>query len=350
MLDILSLVRSNIRHLQPYSSARSEYSGAGTVWLDANENPFGTNLNRYPDPLQTQLCTLLAERRGVSANNVCIGNGSDEIIDLLLCVFCEPRRDAVVLVQPTYGMYEVCAAIHDVAVQSVLAHPDFSLPLQAVVQAAQAPAKLLFLCSPNNPTGRSIPLEQIELLADSFAGIVVVDEAYIDFSPQRSAVSLLPTYSNIVVVQTLSKAFGLAGARIGVAYAHEECIAVLRSVKPPYNVSALNQRAAVECLQRNDDVQQHIRVLCAERTRLYKRLVDVRFVETVYPSDANFLLVRVADALRVYNALRERGIVVRNRSSLPLCDNCLRITVGKPEENELLLVALEEIQEEYYQI
>lgn len=344
MVDVLSFVRPNIRRLQPYSSARSEYSGVGTVWLDANENPFGTELNRYPDPLQTPLRTALAQRKGLALSNVILGNGSDELIDLLLRVFCEPRRDAIVLVQPTYGMYEVCAAIHDVAVRSVLATPDFSLPLPAVQEAAQSPATMLFLCSPNNPTGKSIPLEQIETLARSFAGIVVVDEAYIDFSPHRSAVSLLPQYANIVVLQTLSKAFGLAGARIGVAYAHEDIVAVLRSVKPPYNVSVLNQRAAVECLQRETEVQQQLRVLCAERARLSKRLAALPVVQRVFPSDANFLLVRVADAARVYHALRERGVVVRNRSSLPLCDNCLRITVGKPEENELLLSALSAIQ------
>lgn len=337
MVDVLSLVRPTIRRLQPYSSARSEYSGAGTVWLDANENPFGTGLNRYPDPLQTPLCTVIAQRKGLAANNVFIGNGSDEAIDLLLRVFCEPRRDAILVVQPTYGMYEVCAAIHDVAVRSVVAHPDFSFPLHAVQTAAQAPVKMVFLCSPNNPTGKSIPLDEVRLLAHSFSGIVVVDEAYIDFSPHCSAVSLLREYPNIVVLQTLSKAFGLAGVRVGMAYAHEDIIAVLRSIKPPYNVSVLNHNAAIECLQREASVRQQVRVLCAERARLAKRLATLSFVEHVFPSDTNFLLVRVANAARVYSGLREHGVIVRNRSSLPLCRDCLRISVGKPEENELLL-------------
>lgn len=340
MLDILSLVRPNIRRLQPYSSARSEYNGVGTVWLDANESPFGMGLNRYPDPLQTPLCSAIAQQKELATSNVLLGNGSDEIIDLLLRVFCEPRCDAILVVQPTYGMYEVCAAIHDVEVRSVMANPDFSFPLQAVQEAAQTPVKMVFLCSPNNPTGRSIPLDEVEILARSFAGIVVVDEAYIDFSPHRSAVSLLATHPNIVVLQTLSKAFGLAGARVGMMYAHQDIIAVLRSIKPPYNISVLNQNAAVECLQRGVVVRQQVRIVCAERKRLGKRLAAFSFVKEVFPSDANFLLVRMADAARVYYTLRERGVVVRNRSTQPLCANCLRISVGKAEENEVLLSLL----------
>ncbi len=342
MRDIRELVRPHIRALQAYSSARSEYSGNATIWLDANENPFGSGLNRYPDPLHTSLTALVAQRKGIAPECVCIGNGSDELIDLLLRVFCQPRCDAVLVVQPTYGMYEVCAAIHDVEVRCVQAAPDFSIPIERVLAMAKPPVKMLFLCSPNNPTGRSIPIEDIQLIASAFTGIVVVDEAYIDFSPQQSALALLAERPNIVVLQTLSKAYGLAGVRVGMAFAHSDIAAVLRAVKLPYNVNTLSQQAAMHALAHDTETHEHIRIVCAERERLYTRYQQLPFVQHVVPSDANFLLVRMRNAGAVYRFLRGCGVVVRNRSSVPLCDNCLRITIGTPDENDAVLALIED--------
>lgn len=342
MADVLSLVRPHIRRFQAYSSARSEFAGNASVWLDANENPFGSGLNRYPDPVHSSLSVLVAQRKGVQPDELCIGNGSDELIDLLIRIFCEPQRDAVLVVQPSYGMYEVCAAVNNVEVRSVLAEADFSVSVESLLSAAFPPVKMLFLCSPNNPTGRSMAAEDIALVARSFGGVVVVDEAYIDFAPQQSALSLLSECANVVVLQTLSKAVGLAGARVGMAFAHRDIIAVLRAVKPPYNVSVLNQQAALDALQRDGEIHEQVRLLCSERERLRSRLSALPIVREVVPSDANFLLVRVVDAAAMYRFLCGRGVVVRNRSSLPLCQNCLRITVGTPAENDALLALLED--------
>ncbi|GAB4091691.1 histidinol-phosphate transaminase [Flaviaesturariibacter terrae] len=347
MFDLDKLVRPNIKSLKPYSSARSEFSGVASVFLDANENSFGSPLtqwyNRYPDPLQWELKRKIATIKNVPAESMLLGNGSDECIDLLLRAFCEPGIDRILICPPTYGMYEVYARINNVGVDEVpLRREDFQLDLEGMEGALTAATKIIFLCSPNNPTGNSLYREDIEVILNNFDGLVVVDEAYINYSRNRSFLGDLKDYPNLVVLQTFSKAWGLAALRLGITYASPEIVAVLNKIKPPYNINAATQDIALKALDKLEDVNAMIRETVQERSALIDALARVPGVQKIFPSDANFLLVRIADATRVYEYLRDRGIIVRNRSNVLLCDDCLRITVGTPGQDQQLLNALNE--------
>lgn len=340
-MEIANLVRPNIRKLVPYSSARSEFKGKAEVFLDANENPFETGLNRYPDPLQWKLKAAISQLKGVPAEQIFLGNGSDEAIDLVVRIFCEPRLDHILILPPTYGMYQVSADIADVDIRSVSLTPDFQPDVDAILAAADEHSKILFICSPNNPTGNDVELEHIRSLCAQFKGIVVVDEAYIDFSNQASCTSLLSEFPNLIVLQTFSKAWGMAGIRLGMAFASTEIIQLFNKVKPPYNINQLTQQIALETLETSqDDYQQLLSTLLSERERLIKGLGELNFVEKIFPSDANFILVKMDDPNGTYQYLVEEGIIVRNRNSVHLCAGSLRITVGRPEENDALLTAL----------
>ena len=344
MFNLSELIRPNIRNLVPYSSARDEFKGEARIFLDANENSLGSPLtkwyNRYPDPLQWAVKEKLSVIKGVAPENIFLGNGSDECIDLLLRAFCEPGVDNIIIVPPTYGMYEVSANINNVQVKKVPLTPEFQLDLPALEAAVDDHTKMIFLCSPNNPTGNSLLREDVEMLLNNYFGIVVMDEAYINFSRQRTYVQELEDYPNLVVLQTLSKAWGLAALRVGMAFASESIIAVLNKIKPPYNISQASQELVLKALEGVDQVNEMIRVLVQERTRLEQELPKKDMVEEVYPSDANFLLVKVKDARGLYQELLNKGIVVRDRSNVILCEGCLRITVGTERENDELLNAL----------
>ena len=335
-----NLVRKNILQLAPYSSARHEFEGEADVFLDANENPFDTGLNRYPDPLQQEVKTQLSAIKNVATENIFLGNGSDEAIDLLIRIFCEPKTDHIIILPPTYGMYKVSASISDVALKSVALRPDFQPDVDAILAVADEHSKLLFLCSPNNPTGNSIEQKYILQLLENFKGIVVVDEAYSDFSSQASCTTLLANYPNLVVMQTFSKAWGLAGIRLGIAYASTEIIGYFNKVKPPYNVNSLSQNAALEALQNHAQQQAQVQEILEERATLATALKDFAFVQHVYPSDANFLLIRVDAPNTLYQYLVQQKIIVRNRSTVLLCEGCLRITIGTKAENIRFLEAL----------
>ncbi len=337
MTNIDNLVRKNIRALKPYSSARSEFKGSAEVFLDANENPYETGLNRYPDPLQWTLKEKVSKLKGVPARQIFLGNGSDEAIDLLIRIFCEPREDHILILPPTYGMYQVSADIADVAIKEVPLQAGFQPNVPAILEASDQHSKLLFLCSPNNPTGNSMAVDLVRQLVEGFPGIVVIDEAYIDFSSQESFVSLLPTADNLVVMQTFSKAWGLAGIRLGMAFANEAIIHYFNKVKPPYNVNQLTQKMALEALAQGSQQQHWVQELLSERGRLIDELQKFHLVEHIYPSDANFLLVKVPEPVDLYRYLVNEKIIVRDRSRVLLCDGCLRITVGRPEENTRLL-------------
>lgn len=340
-MEISKLVRLNILKLVPYSSARSEFKGKAEIFLDANENPFETGLNRYPDPLQWKLKAAISKLKGVPSENIFLGNGSDEAIDLVVRIFCEPRQDHILILPPTYGMYQVSADIADVGIRSVSLTPDFQPNVEAILATADAQSKILFICSPNNPTGNSVDLNLIRGLCTRFQGIVVVDEAYIDFSAQPSCLTLLSEFSNLIVLQTFSKAWGMAGIRLGMAFASEEIIHLFNKVKPPYNINQLTQQIALEALVTSqDDYQKMLSTLLSERDRLVKSLNELKFVEKIYPSDANFILVKMDDPNGTYRYLVEEGIIVRNRNTVHLCEGSLRITVGRPEENDTLLNAL----------
>lgn len=340
-MEIANLVRPNIRKLVPYSSARSEFKGKAEVFLDANENPFETGLNRYPDPLQWKLKAAISQLKGVPAEQIFLGNGSDEAIDLVVRIFCEPRQDHILILPPTYGMYQVSADIADVGIRSISLTPDFQPDVDGILAAADEHSKILFICSPNNPTGNDVELERIRSLCAQFKGIVVVDEAYIDFSQQASCTALLSEFPNLVVLQTFSKAWGMAGIRLGMAFASTEIIQLFNKVKPPYNINQLTQQIALEALETSqDDYQQLLSTLLSERERLIKGLGELNFVEKIFPSDANFILVKMDDPNGTYQYLVEEGIIVRNRNSVHLCAGSLRITVGRPEENDALLTAL----------
>ncbi len=335
--SISSLVRSNILHLKPYSSARKEYKGTARVFLDANENPFSNNLNRYPDPLQEQLKQVIATQKGVNVDNIFLGNGSDEAIDLLMRIFCEPQQDSIITLPPTYGMYQVSADIANIAIKEVPLKGNFEPDVEAILRQDSPNTKLLFICSPNNPTGNQMPLESIILLVEGFTGIVVIDEAYIDFAKGASCIELLEKYNNIVILQTFSKAWGLAGIRLGMAYANPSIIELLNKVKPPYNVNQLTQQVALKALQEKEKVQTQIATIKEQRKYLENELNTLPFVQKVYPSDANFLLVKMDHPLAIYNYLLTQEVIVRNRSTQFLCEGCLRITVGTPKENEELV-------------
>ena len=342
--DLKNLVRSNIRTLKPYSSARHEFGGAAEVYLDANENAFGSpidvQLNRYPDPLQNEVKRQIAAIKGIPPEQIFIGNGSDEAIDLLFRIFCEPGRDTCIICPPTYGMYQVSADINDIVVKEMPLTQDFQLDVTAIKTAFNEQAKLLFICSPNNPTGNAMSREEILELAASFTGIVVVDEAYIDFSSQESLATEINKYQNLVVLQTFSKAWGMAAARVGLAFANKKIISLFNRVKPPYNVSQLSQTAVLGAMLNRDQVTAWTDEALKERQRLSQTFTELDLVETVYPSDANFLLIKMANADAVYDYLVEQKIIVRNRSNVILCEGCLRITVGTPDENDRLISAL----------
>jgi histidinol-phosphate aminotransferase len=339
--NLEALLRPNIRKLTPYSSARHEFSGEASVFLDANENsmgsPIGGNYHRYPDPNQGKLKAKISAFRKLPAEKIFIGNGSDEAIDLLYRMFCIPGKDRAIVCQPTYGMYGVSAAIHDIELVNVPLQDDFQLDVQGIRSAFSGHEKLLFICSPNNPTGNSFSRNNIIELLNTFPGIVVIDEAYIDFSSQPSWINELDKFPNMVVMQTFSKAWGLAGLRVGMAFASEEIIAVMNKVKAPYNLSEAAQQLALSALEQSAQVRRNIEVIVAERHRLAKKLEELPGVIEVYPSDANFLLVKTVDAKAIYQQLIKQGIVVRDRSNVQLCEGCLRITIGTPEENEKVL-------------
>ena len=345
-MNLQALVRPNIWNLVPYSSARSEFTGAASVFLDANENPFNNPYNRYPDPLQQEVKALIAQLRGVAAGQIFLGVGSDECIDVVYRTFCRPGVDNVVAMSPSYGMYEVCADINDVEYRRVPLTDDFSLDADAMLATADERTKVMWICSPNNPTGNAFALDEIEAICSRFAGIVVVDEAYIDFSTRGSMLSCLDSLPNLIVMQTLSKAWGSASVRLGIAYASAEIIGIFNKVKYPYNINLLTQRYAIDRLERHSEVAAWVELLKANRQWLIEALGSLRCVKHIYPTDANFVLVRVSDADAIYDYLRAGGIIVRNRNRVEKCLGCLRITVGTAEENEILINALKEYGKE----
>lgn len=346
--DLNSLVRDNVKKLKPYSSARSEFTGEAKVFLDANENSLGSPLpkwyNRYPDPLQWELKKKIGAIKNIDAENILLGNGSDECIDLLIRAFCNPQIDNIIITPPTYGMYEVSAHINDVPLKEVPLLSNYQLDLEGLEAAIDAHTKLIFLCSPNNPTGNSLHREDIEILLNNFDGIVVIDEAYINFSRQRSFVPELKEYPNLVVMQTFSKAWGLAALRLGMNFASTDIIEILNKIKPPYNINLATQELALKALDHLDDVNAMIKEIVKERERLVQQLLQLPVVEKIYPSDANFILVKTTNATGIYNYLKEIGIIVRNRTNVILCENCLRITVGTQNENNELINALNGLQ------
>ena len=345
MRTLQQLTRTNIWNLAPYSSARNEYSGhAAHVFLDANENPYNDPYNRYPDPLQLELKERLSTVKGVPAGNIFLGNGSDEAIDLVYRCFCEPGKDNVVAITPTYGMYEVCADINNVEYRSVPLRDDFSLDADALLAACDANTKAIWLCSPNNPTGNSLNPSEIEKVLKGFDGVVVIDEAYIDFAGQPTFTPLITSPSDIIatpiILQTLSKAWGSAAIRLGMAFASEDVIALFNKVKYPYNVNELTQKQALQRLNDVYTVQNWVKLLIQERERMIDAFLQLPICQKVYPTDANFVLIKVTDAQKIYDYLVEKGIIVRNRTRITLCQNCLRITIGTREENNELLRAL----------
>ena len=339
--NIESLVRENIKQMKAYSSARDEFSGQASIYLDANENSFGTPLptafNRYPDPLQMTVKEKISTIKGVPPQNIFLGNGSDEAIDLLFRAFCEPGKDNVILLPPTYGMYEVCAAVNNIAIKKVLLTPTFQLDLEAIEAAIDANTKLIFICSPNNPTGNSINRSDIEIVLNNFDGLVVIDEAYINYAKQKTFIPELTEYPNLVILQTFSKAWGLAALRLGMAFAGLPIINYLNKVKYPYNINASTQQLALQAMDNIDTINNWVKITVEQRELLTKKLLSLPLTEIVYPSDANFILAKMKNARAVYEQLITKGIIVRDRSQVLLCDDCLRITVGTPEENEQLI-------------
>jgi histidinol-phosphate aminotransferase len=342
--NLQNLLRENIKNLKPYSSARDEFQGEASIYLDANENAYGSpldeNFNRYPDPLQFKVKTKITAIKGVPPRNIFLGNGSDEAIDILFRSFCRPGIDNVILVPPTYGMYQVSANINDIEVQNIPLTSDYQLNLEGIAEAINPNTKLIFVCSPNNPTGNSMNREDVETLLANFNGIVVVDEAYINYSRQKSFIQELTEYGNLVVLQTLSKAWGLAGLRIGMAFASEEIIEVFNRVKPPYNINEASQKLALQALDNIDQINSWIKETLLERDKLVLGLKNLSFIIDIYPSDANFILVKTVSPKAIYQFLVEKGIIVRDRSKVGLCEGCLRITVGTPTENTQLLNTL----------
>jgi histidinol-phosphate aminotransferase len=348
-IDLKTLLRPHILALKPYSSARDEYTGKEGIFLDANENPFGSiteeKFNRYPDPYQQALKERIAELKGVPTDQLFLGNGSDEAIDLLFRAFCRPGLDQAILLPPTYGMYEVSAEINDVETVKVPLTPDFQLDTKAILEAVTPTCKLLFICSPNNPSGNNMRREDVLFLINHFPGIVVVDEAYIDFSSEPSFTTDLPNCPNLLVIQTFSKAWGLASLRLGMAFASKDIIRILNKIKPPYNISGLTQQKVLEALGDLTQMQGMTKDILNERIFLEKKLPEISLVEKIYPSDANFILAKVKGAKKTYMDLVNEKIIVRDRSKVLLCDECLRITVGTRKENEHLLQTLKKLAE-----
>lgn len=344
MKTLQELTRPNIWRLKPYSSARDEYNGAAaSVFLDANENPYNLPHNRYPDPMQRELKKELAKIKKVRPENIFLGNGSDEAIDLLFRAFCEPGIDNVVAIDPTYGMYQVCADVNDVDYTKVLLDEEFQFSAEKLLCHADDNTKLIFICSPNNPTGNDLLRDEIVELLEDFDGLVVLDEAYNDFSEAPSFLEKLDEYPNLIVLQTFSKAWGCAAIRLGMAFASPEIIGILSKIKYPYNVNELTQKQAMEMLQRYDEIERWIKMLKEARESLEAEFAELPCTLKIFPSDANFFLARVTDAAKIYNYLVGKGIIVRNRNSVSLCGNCLRVTVGTAEENEKLIEALKKL-------
>ncbi|HEV8082258.1 MAG TPA: histidinol-phosphate transaminase [Chitinophagaceae bacterium] len=348
--DLDSLVRRNIKNLKPYSSARSEYSGSASIFLDANENAFGSplpeNFNRYPDPLQWPLKQELSKIKGIPSQNIFIGNGSDEVIDLAYRIFCEPGKDNVIICPPTYGMYSVSGNVNDVQIQEAMLTQDFQLNVDAILKKVDSNTRLLFICSPNNPTGNDMTRIDVEALINNFPGLVIIDEAYINYSRQKSFLQELTEYENLIVMQTLSKAWGLAALRLGLCFASEKIIELFNKVKPPYNINKASQQLGRAALSGIDEVNKNIKLTVEQRDILGNELLQFNFIKKIYPSDSNFILIKANDAQNLYKYLSAKEIIVRNRSKEPLCENCLRITVGKPGENKTLIEALKNYKDE----
>jgi len=342
-MNINKLLRKNIQTLKPYSSARDEYTGEAMIFLDANENPFNEPYNRYPDPLQKKLKEKISELKNISAKNIFLGNGSDEPIDLLIRSFCEPGVDNIVTIDPTYGMYQVAADISGVEIRKVSLNENYDLNTTETLSATSRNTKLIFLCSPNNPTGNSLNKDAISEIVKSFSGIVIIDEAYIDFAPEKTILPELENYPNLVILQTFSKAWGMAGIRLGMAFASTEIIEILNKIKYPYNLNVLTQQKALELLEEKETVKNWVKLLIAEREKMVELFNEFPFVIKVYPSDANFVLIKMHDAKGIYNYLVDKGIIVRDRSKVHLCENSLRITIGTQKENETLINTLKEL-------
>ena len=341
MFNLEKITRSNIWSLAPYSSARNEYAGREAhVFLDANENPYNQPFNRYPDPLQLELKAAIAKVKGVPAENIFLGNGSDEAIDLPYRCFCNPGVDNVVAIEPTYGMYKVCADINDTEYRTVLLDENYQTTAEQLLAATDEHTKIIWLCTPNNPTGNCLNREEVIKVIESFEGLVIVDEAYSDFSSQKTLRSELPKYPNLIVLNTMSKAWGCAAIRLGMAFASEEIIHIFNKVKYPYNVNQLTQQQALEALKDPFEVDNWVKILLQERTRMMDAFTMLPICEKVYPTEANFFLAKMTDATKIYNYLVDRGIIVRNRHRVQLCQNCLRITIGTKTENAELIAAL----------
>lgn len=343
-MNTRQLVRKNILELKPYSSARDEFEGDASIFLDANESPYPTGYNRYPDPHQKKLKKLIGEIKNIREEQIFLGNGSDEAIDLLFRVFCEPGIDEVLIPQPTYGMYAVNAAINNVKMNSVNLTDDFDIDTEVTLSAITPKTKVIFLCSPNNPSGNSLTEKRVIEVIKNFSGLVVVDEAYIDFTDKNSFTEVLSKYNNLVILQTLSKAWGLAGIRLGMCFANAEIISFLNKIKPPYNISSATQSLALERLQNLELKNAHVKEIIEQRKIMEARLAVLKIIKHVYPSDANFLLVRVQNAKDAYSQLLAKGIVVRDRSNVILCNDCLRISVGTEKENQIFLNELEKLR------
>ena len=344
--DINNLIRENVKLMKPYSSARDEFEDFDTadmIFLDANENPFQNGVNRYPDPQQSNVKSVLATQNKVSKKQILLGNGSDEVLDLIFRAFCEPKVDNVITLPPTYGMYGVLANLNNIENREVLLSSDFQPKVEQILEIVDACSKILFLCSPNNPSGNSFSDDAVVKLLENFKGLVVIDEAYIDFSEKESWLNRLSDYPNLIITQTLSKAYGLAGIRLGICYASEEIIAVLNKIKPPYNVNELTQQRALETLSEPEKIKWEIKSIMDQRAELLKVLVDVKFVEKIYPTEANFILIKVDDANKRYDELIGKGIVIRNRTTQPLCENTLRLTIGTEVENKKLIEVLKQL-------
>jgi histidinol-phosphate aminotransferase len=340
MTKIKNLLRKNILELTPYSSARDEYSGEDAIFIDANENPFNTGVNRYPDPLQLKLKEKISKIKNVPAGQIFLGNGSDEAIDLMMRAFCEPGIDNIVSIKPTYGMYKVCADINNIEFREALLTSNYELDKETILGLVDEKTKLMFLCSPNNPTSNSFNRADIIFLIKNFNGLVILDEAYIDFSKERSFINMLNDHSNLIIFQTLSKAWGMAGVRLGMAMASREIIEVLNRIKYPYNVNILTQRVALERLEKEDEKEIWVKAILEQRKYLNHKLREFPYVKGILPSDANFLMVKFDKPKDVFKFLMDHKIIVRDRSKVELCEGCLRITIGTSEENELLLKAL----------
>lgn len=347
MFDLEKIIRPNIKKMKPYSSARDEYKGQEGVFLDANENPYNNPYNRYPDPLQNDLKKKLAEIKKIGPSQIFLGNGSDEAIDLLIRAFCEPGKDSVLSISPSYGMYQVAAETNAVEFKTVQLNPDFTLDVNRLLKAIDPFVKLIFICSPNNPSANQFHREDIQTIAEKFDGLVVVDEAYIDFSSYSSILSDLNRFKNLVVLQTFSKAWGLAGIRLGIAFASEEIIAVLNKIKYPYNVNILTQKIALEALNNLAEKERWVNIILLQKSFLVEKLKSCASVQHIYPSEANFLLVKVKNCNELFQYLIDKQVITRNRSKITLCEGCIRITVGTEMENRILVETISEFEEEY---